>query len=58
MRTGLQEVKESIDRAKAKSSGSNTGRGLNYFSFKSGEKKIVRALAQLELREAGVRLKS
>ena len=44
MRTGLQEVKESIDRAKAKSSGTNTGRGLNYFSFKSGEKKILRFL--------------
>lgn len=45
MRTGLSVARESIEKAKAKSSQTFTPtRGLNYFSFKDGEKKILRFL--------------
>jgi hypothetical protein len=42
-RTGMSSVKESIDRAKNRVSISNNGR-LNYFTWKDGDKFVVRFL--------------
>ena len=44
MKTGLDAVRESIERAKAKAQSQLPSRGLNYFSWKDGEKKILRFL--------------
>lgn len=43
MKTGLSEVKASIDKQKEKQALSNT-RSANYFRWKNGDKKIVRFL--------------
>lgn len=46
MRTGLDAVRQTIANAKAKQAAGQAGfaRGLNYFSWKDGEKKILRFL--------------
>lgn len=44
IKTGLSAVRESLEKAKAKASSQSSQRGLNYFSWKDGEKKIVRFL--------------
>src|ERR1700744_5013673 len=43
--TGLEAMEKRIDSAKKQAGGGQAGAGLNYFSWKAGDKKILRFLA-------------